>query len=172
MAYGRDEIARDEVRELAARLPPGEYALAIAPASLNDIPFARNAQGGLMLPPVMPDPIGSRVLVQTDEEVPGLPAKIADDVVTTLRAKPVSDFVAGQAREGRDTGVSDARRVLGSVPAQLRAVTIAPWSSTCGMGRGVANGIASLALPRPHAAAPLDLQPREDRTRAGGGSRT
>ena len=94
-AYSQMRALVEEVRDLASSQPPGEYTLVVAPAVLDGVPFARNAQAGLMLPPVMHDPISSRVLVQVDEELDDLPGKIVDGVVTTLRMRSVFDYLAG-----------------------------------------------------------------------------
>ena len=40
--------------ETAEAMPAGSYAFVIVPDRIGAIPFARNAQGGLMLPPVQP----------------------------------------------------------------------------------------------------------------------
>ena len=85
-----------EVRRLDASLKPGDYALVLVPGALDDIPFARNAQGGLMLPPVYPRPMSARLLVQQYDEVPLLPGKIETGVVSTLKHGTVFEYLAGK----------------------------------------------------------------------------
>ena len=85
-----------ELARLDARLAPGDYALVLVPGDIDDIPFARNAQGGLMLPPVFPRAMSARLLVQQYDEVPLLPGKIESGVVSTLKKRPVFDYLAGK----------------------------------------------------------------------------
>jgi len=84
------EIARESAATRA-----GDYTLVLAPRDFHSIPFAINAQGGLMLPPVFPAPLGNHLLVQIYEEVPELPGKIEDGVVTTLRRHSVLAYLEG-----------------------------------------------------------------------------
>lgn len=85
-----------EVARLDREMQPGEYALVLTPALLNDIPFARHAQGGLMLPPVFDPPVSARLLVQNYDDIPYLPAKIEEGAVTMLRQILVWDYVGGK----------------------------------------------------------------------------
>lgn len=102
-AMARWEASYAQMRDLVARigeyhraLAPGDYAVILVPGPLNGIPFARNAQGGLMLPPLFDPPITSHVVVQLDEELPDLPGKIKDGLVSTLRARSVFDYMDGK----------------------------------------------------------------------------
>ncbi|MEP7068361.1 MAG: hypothetical protein ABI789_03935 [Usitatibacter sp.] len=102
-AIARWSVAYAEMRELVAeverldrRLAPGEYALVLVPGDIDDIPFARNAQGGLMLPPVFSRSMSARLLVQQYDEVPLLPGKIETGVVSTLKVRSVFDYLGGK----------------------------------------------------------------------------
>ena len=85
-----------EVRKLDAGLAPGDYALVLVPGDIDDIPFARNAQGGLMLPPVFEHSMSARLLVQQYDEVPLLPGKIETGVISTLKKRSVFDYLEGK----------------------------------------------------------------------------
>jgi len=78
-------------------LVPGEFALVVVPGSYDGIPFARNAQGGLMLPPLFGPQDAHRSLVQIEEELPELAGKIAGGVVRTLRERTIADYLSGRA---------------------------------------------------------------------------
>jgi hypothetical protein len=84
-----------QLRAFDESLAPGEFALVIVPGPYDGIPFARNAQGGLMMPPLFGPNDAHRSLVQTDEEVPQIGGKVAGGVVRTLRERTVADYLAG-----------------------------------------------------------------------------
>jgi hypothetical protein len=83
-----------------ASLAPGDYAVVFVPGPLNGVPFGGNAQAGLMLPPIFPMPLSSRLVVQLNDELPDIPAKLADGLVATLRAHDVFAFLAGARAHG------------------------------------------------------------------------
>jgi hypothetical protein len=85
------EIARESAATRA-----GDYTLVLAPRDYKDIPFAINAQGGLMLPPVFQKPLGNHLLVQIYEEIPELPGKIEAGVITTLRRHSLFEYLEGK----------------------------------------------------------------------------
>jgi hypothetical protein len=95
-AFGAMRALVAEMTRFEAALAPGKYALVLLPGDIDDIPFARNAQGGLMLPPVFPRPMSARLLVQQFDEVPLIPGKIEKGVVTTLKQRPVFEYLAGK----------------------------------------------------------------------------
>jgi len=95
-SYGQMRALVVQIDEYQRALAPGDYAVILVPGPLNGIPFARNAQGGLMLPPFFDAPITSRVVVQLDEELPDLPGKIREGLVSTLRARSVFDYMDGK----------------------------------------------------------------------------
>ena len=56
--------------QTADAVPAGSYAFVIVPDHVGSIPFARNAQGGLMLPPVQPRPLSAQLVVQLADDLP------------------------------------------------------------------------------------------------------
>jgi hypothetical protein len=84
------------IKNLHDGLAPADYALVLAPGGVDDIPFARNAQGGLMLPPIYPAPMSARLLVQQYDEIPLLPGKLREGVVSSLKRQSVFDYLAGK----------------------------------------------------------------------------
>jgi hypothetical protein len=85
-----------EIRRLHEGIAPDEFVLVLAPDALDDIPFARNAQAGLMLPPIQPAALSARLLVQIHFEIPELAGKIRAGVVPTLRRHSVLEYLEGK----------------------------------------------------------------------------
>ena len=73
------------------------YALVVVPDAVGRVPFGRNAQAGLMLPPVQAAPISMRLLVQTDAEMGAVDRLIDGGALAALRAMPLADYLAGAA---------------------------------------------------------------------------
>jgi len=96
-AYGEMRGLVTQLQAFDRALGPGQFALVLVPGPYDGIPFARNAQGGLMMPPLFGPGDAHRTLVQTDEEIPQLGAKIAGGVVRTLRERTVADYLGGRA---------------------------------------------------------------------------
>jgi hypothetical protein len=101
-AVERRAHAGAEVRALIAALaqaadavPEGSYAFVIVPDHLGSIPFARNAQGGLMLPPVQPRSLSQQLIVQLAADLPAWPAQLEKNIVGRLKAESIWD-VAGK----------------------------------------------------------------------------
>jgi len=145
------EIARE-----SAATRDGDYVLVLAPRDYRDIPFAINAQGGLMLPPVFPAPLGNHLLVQIYEEIPELPGKIEGGVVTTLRRHSVLEYLEGKRVKAAEPEYPT--RVVCWDPKQKRLVPVPvtpgpapkPWAEAIGRyvaGSDCAFG-ASIGRPR------------------------
>jgi hypothetical protein len=79
-------IAQESLRSLA---PP---ALLLIPDALGRAPFGRNAQAGLMLPPVQRIPLSGRVLVQVDTEIERVPRKIERGLFDWLGKRPLYEL--------------------------------------------------------------------------------
>ena len=79
-----------------ARAEPQRFHLVIVPAVIEGVPFVRNAQPGLMLPPIQPEVLSHRLLVQADEEIPELEAKIRRGVIGALRKYSVFPVAEGR----------------------------------------------------------------------------
>ncbi len=84
------------IERLHATLGPGDYAVVLLPQARASIPFAANMQAGLILPPLQPRVLTERLVVQVYSEIPDLGGKVADGLVTTLRAKTVLQWAAGE----------------------------------------------------------------------------
>ena len=80
-----------ELPILARDIPPEGYGLVLAPDHLGSVPFARNAQGGFVLPPVQASSLSSRLIVQTPEDLPAWPENIRRGLVDALRRFPLPE---------------------------------------------------------------------------------
>ncbi|QJR12380.1 hypothetical protein DSM104443_03466 [Usitatibacter rugosus] len=145
------EIARESAATRA-----GDYTLVLAPRDYKDIPFAINAQGGLMLPPVFPAPLGNHLLVQIYEEIPELPGKIEGGVVTTLRQHSVFEYLEGKRVKAAEPEYPTRVVCWDPKLKQLVPVPVTPgpapkpWAEAIGRyvaGSGCAFG-ASIGRPR------------------------
>jgi len=91
------EDARTLARELAALAqssPPTGYAFVVVPDHVGAIPFGRNAQGGLMLPPVQREPLGAKLVVQTADELARWPDLFERDIIGRLRRESATSVAA------------------------------------------------------------------------------
>lgn len=88
------------LRETADALPAGSYAFVIAPDHLGSIPFARNAQGGLMSPPVQPRPLSGQLVVQLAEDLPSWPALLEKNIIGRLKSEPLASVTADPQAPG------------------------------------------------------------------------
>ena len=80
--------------QTADTLPPGSYAFILAPDHLGSIPFARNAQGGLMLPPAQPRSLSGQLIVQLAADLPGWPLLLEKNIIGRLKAEPLASVTA------------------------------------------------------------------------------
>lgn len=81
----------------AASAATSPLAVLFIPDSLGRAPFGRNAQAGLMLPPVQREAVTRRVLVQLDNEIPEMPGKVSRGVIDWLSSHDLFDLPAGSA---------------------------------------------------------------------------
>jgi hypothetical protein len=102
-------IAGAQARALIVALPgiAGEvseagYGFVLVPDHLSSVPFGRNAQGGLMLPPTQAHSLSSRLIVQTPRDLPAWPVNAQRGLVDALRRYPLSQVwsavATGQAK--------------------------------------------------------------------------
>jgi hypothetical protein len=114
----------------AAGLPAGEFAFVATADHLGPVPFARNAQLSLLLPPVAPAALSSRVIVQVVPDLRQWPGLFARDAIGRLQREPLIDALRAPPPPPRDPPYRlpdryfcwDAReRVLGPV-----ALDVAP----------------------------------------------
>jgi hypothetical protein len=106
-AVERRALAGAEVRALIVALrqvadtsPNGSYAFVVVPDHLNAIPFARNAQGGLMLPPVQPRSLSPQLIVQLPADLPRWPELLKRNIIGRLKSEPLADVAADTTRPG------------------------------------------------------------------------
>ena len=87
---------------IASEVPEAGYGFVLVPDHLGSVPFGRNAQGGLMLPPTQARPMSSRLIVQTPADLPAWPANAQRGLVDALRRYPLaqvwSAVASGQAQ--------------------------------------------------------------------------
>ena len=88
----------------ADTMPPESYGIVVVPDRIGAIPFARNAQGGTMLPPVQRRPLSQNLVVQLAADLPNWPKMLAANIIGRLKTEPLQDVTANpQAPAG--TGV-------------------------------------------------------------------
>ena len=80
--------------QVAADAQPSGYGFVVVPDHVGPIPFARNAQGGLLSPPTQQRPLSPWLMVQTPDELDRWPDLFARDVIGRLRREPLA-AVAG-----------------------------------------------------------------------------
>ena len=84
----------------AEAMPAESYAFVVVPDRIGSIPFARNAQGGLMSPPVQPRSLSPRLVVQLPEEVPRWPQMLDNNIIGRLKSEPLEDVTANPQKPG------------------------------------------------------------------------
>ena len=129
-AYGNMRALVAEIGKLDAASKPGEFTLVVVPGPLDDIPFSGNAQGGLMLPPLFPKGMSSRILVQTSNEIALIAGKVETGVVSTLRERSVFDYLAGKRVTTATPEYPTAVVCFASDRRRLIALAIAPGPTT------------------------------------------
>jgi hypothetical protein len=85
-----------ELAQLAAHREPRDYFVVIVPDAVGRVVFARNAQAGLMLPPVQREPLSPVLLVQTEPEIGGLDRQIDSGTIGILRRGGLFDLLEGR----------------------------------------------------------------------------
>ena len=90
---------------IAGEVPEAGYGFVLVPDHLSSVPFGRNAQGGLMLPPTQARSISSRLIVQTPADLPAWPANARRGLVDALRRYPLSQVWSAVA-SGHAQGTS------------------------------------------------------------------
>lgn len=124
----------------ASAIPPGGYGLVLVPDHLGNVPFGRNAQGGLVSPPVQEAALSKRLIVQTPPDLPQWPAHIASGLVDALQRYPLAQVLPMVAERRATPGVapslffcwaSGAHQIVTlNWPAQLgRRDWLAAWRS-------------------------------------------
>jgi hypothetical protein len=88
------DALRGVLSRIAASVPPGGYAFVVVPDHVGAIPFGRNAQAGLLLPPLQAESLAPRLIVQTAIELDRWPDLFTRDIIGRLRREPLLDVVA------------------------------------------------------------------------------
>jgi hypothetical protein len=81
------------IAKVAARSPASAFDLVIVPDAVGRVPFARNAQAGLMLPPIQARDLSRKLLVQTDAEIAAIDRSIDGGVLAALRSVGLETFM-------------------------------------------------------------------------------
>ena len=94
-------IAGKQMGQLVARLAelnrsqdPAGYALVFAPDAIGAVPFARNANGAMVLPPVQRQPLLSNMIVFLPADIPNIPALLNHQLIPRLKRLPLSEAIA------------------------------------------------------------------------------
>jgi hypothetical protein len=144
-AYGEMRGLVAQLQAFDRALVPGEFALVIVPAAYDGIPFSRNAQGGLMLPPLFEPADAHHSVVQTNEEIPQLAGKIEGGVVKTLRERSVDDYLAGRALVTHPPEYPTRVACWDPIGLKLTDLDVAPESSPDKYAAGVTQAFARSA---------------------------
>ena len=92
--------------QAADAVPAGSYAFVVVPDHLGSIPFARNAQGGLMLPPVQPRSLSAQLIVQLRADLPGWPGLLEKNIIGRLKNVPLAEVTAEPGAQGTSMPLS------------------------------------------------------------------
>ncbi|HEX9302198.1 MAG TPA: hypothetical protein VF959_07600 [Casimicrobiaceae bacterium] len=80
--------------DTAAATPAEGYAFVVIPDHVGAIPFGRNAQGGLILPPVQTRSLSPKLIVQTPDALAQWPDLFERDIIGRLRRESLGSVVA------------------------------------------------------------------------------
>jgi hypothetical protein len=118
LAWGAKAIreftdAEGSMRALSRALPSiaalDGYALVILPDTFGRVPFGRNSQAGLVLPPVQASELSRRLLVQTDTEIRVLDKQVDDGMVSALRDMSFYEFLASSPSRPKPARLAPSR---------------------------------------------------------------
>jgi hypothetical protein len=79
---------------VAAAGPADGFGFVILPDHVGQIPFGRDSQAGLMLPPLQRQPLSPRLVVQTTAELDRWPDLFQRDIIGRLRREPLTAVAA------------------------------------------------------------------------------
>ena len=77
--------------QAAEQLPPNAYALVVIPDHIGPVPFGRNAQGGLVAPPLQRVPLSTRLVPLLAVDAGRWYEWIRGGIVPRLRSLPLAD---------------------------------------------------------------------------------
>ena len=78
----------------ADSIPPSSYGFVVVPDRIGAIPFARNGQGGIMLPPVQRRSLSPSLVVQLEHELPAWPKMLAANIIGRFKSESLQDVTA------------------------------------------------------------------------------
>ncbi|MBS0328031.1 MAG: hypothetical protein JSS46_15990 [Proteobacteria bacterium] len=78
------------IRAQVAAIPHGGYALLIVPDHLGAVPFARNAQGALVSPPLQPSALSTSLVPSIPDDIDAWYVKLGQGAVPALRTLPLA----------------------------------------------------------------------------------
>ncbi|MEO9160924.1 MAG: hypothetical protein ABI349_00750 [Casimicrobiaceae bacterium] len=81
------------LRARTSTLPPEAYALVLIPDRLGPVPFGRNAQGGLVQPPLQPVPLSTHLVPVTPEDLGAWYEKLRRGILPVLRSHSLDDVM-------------------------------------------------------------------------------
>jgi hypothetical protein len=84
----------------ADAMPASSYGIVVVPDRIGAIPFARNAQGGTMLPPVQRRSLSPNLVVQLADDLPKWPQLIAGNIIGRLKTESLQDVTANPQAPG------------------------------------------------------------------------
>jgi hypothetical protein len=84
------------VEREAAAAPGSGHTVLFVRNALGRVPFARNAQAGVVLPPVQPAALSARVLVQTDREFGHIDGYVVNGLFAQLAKHALLDVAEGK----------------------------------------------------------------------------
>ena len=82
------------IAAIADTVPPEGYAFVVLPDYVGSIPFGRDSQAGLMLPPLQARSLAPRLVVQTTIELDRWPDLFQRDIIGRLQREPLADVAA------------------------------------------------------------------------------
>jgi hypothetical protein len=92
---GRDmQALLGSIAAIADTVPPNGYAFVVLPDYVGSIPFGRDSQSGLMLPPLQARSLAPRLVVQTTIELGRWPDLFQRDIIGRLQREPLADVAA------------------------------------------------------------------------------
>lgn len=93
--------AGTQMGQLVAMLPglnrsPGAegYTFVFAPDAIGAVPFARNANGAMVLPPIQRQPLLSNMIVFLPADIPNIPALLSQQLIPTLKRFTLNEAAA------------------------------------------------------------------------------
>jgi hypothetical protein len=108
-ALGDWRSAGTQMRRLLAPLPglyesmrEDEFVILIAPDAVGSVPFARNANGAMVVRPIQPRTLVSKMIVFLPEDVPSIPAKLGQQLIPRLKQYAVDKASQKLAAEVED----------------------------------------------------------------------